>query len=41
MRGAGALVLGLKELYYEWLRTVDRADRFREQYAQLVDTWPD
>jgi nicotinamidase-related amidase len=41
MRDAGALILGLKGLYYEWLRTVERAAQFREQYAQLVNTWPD
>jgi hypothetical protein len=34
MRGAGALVLGLKGLYYEWLRTVERADQFRAQHAE-------
>ena len=41
MRDAGALVLGFKGLYYEWLRTVERADQFRAQYAQIVNTWPD
>jgi nicotinamidase-related amidase len=41
MRQAGALLLGLKGLYYEWQRTVARANRFRAQHAQLVDAWPD
>jgi nicotinamidase-related amidase len=41
MRDAGALVLGLKGLYYEWLRTVERADRFREEHAEIVDPRPD
>jgi nicotinamidase-related amidase len=41
MRDAGTLVLGLQGLYYEWLRTVERADQFREQHAQLVNAWPD
>ena len=41
MRSAGALILGFKALYYEWLRTVERADRFREQYAEIVLPWPD
>jgi nicotinamidase-related amidase len=41
MRDAGALVLGYKGLYYEWLRTVERADQFREQFAEIVHPWPD
>jgi nicotinamidase-related amidase len=41
LRGAGVLVLGLKGLYYEWLRTVERADRFREQHFELVNSWPE
>jgi len=41
LRRAGALVLGLKGLYYEWQRTVERADHFRAHHAQLVDAWPD
>jgi len=41
MRAAGALILGLKGLYYEWQRTVERADRFREQHVQIVEPWPD
>jgi nicotinamidase-related amidase len=41
VRDAGALVLGCKGLYYEWLRTVDRADRFREEHAEIVPPWPD
>jgi len=41
MRAAGALILGLKGLYYEWQRTVERADRFREQHAEIVEPWPD
>jgi nicotinamidase-related amidase len=41
MRCAGALVLGFKGLYYEWQRTVERADRFRARHMQLVDAWPD
>ena len=41
MRDAGVALLGLKGLCYEWLRTVDQADRFRARYAPLVDAWPD
>jgi nicotinamidase-related amidase len=41
MRDAGALLLGLKGLYYEWHRTVESADRFRARHTQLVDAWPD
>jgi nicotinamidase-related amidase len=41
IRGAGALVLGFKGLYYEWQRTVERADRFRARHVQLVGGWPD
>ena len=41
MRSAGALVLGFQGLDYEGLRTVARADRFREQHAELVNPWPD
>jgi nicotinamidase-related amidase len=41
IRGAGALVLGLKGLYYEWQRTVARANRFHARHTQLIDAWPD
>ena len=41
MRAAGALLLGLKGLYYEWQRTVERADQFRRQHVELVEPWPD
>ena len=41
IRRAGALVLGFKGLYYEWQRTVERADRFRGHHAQLINAWPD
>jgi nicotinamidase-related amidase len=41
IRGARVLVLGFKGLYYEWQRTVERADRFRAHHAPLVDAWPD
>jgi nicotinamidase-related amidase len=41
MRGAGVIVLGSKGLYYEWLRTVERADSFRAQHAETVHPWPD
>lgn len=41
MQATGVLTLGLKGLYYEWLRTVERADRFRKQHAEIVDPWPD
>lgn len=32
MAGAGALVLPLRSVLYEWLRTVERSRRFREEY---------
>ena len=41
IREAGAIVLGLKGLYYEWQRTVERADCFRERYTSIVGPWPD
>ena len=41
MQDAGALVLGYKGLYYEWLRTVERADQFREQFSEIVHPWPE
>ena len=41
VRDAGALVLGYKGLYYEWLRTVERADRFRRKHAAMIEPWPD
>jgi nicotinamidase-related amidase len=41
MRASGALILGLKGLHYEWQRTVERVDRFREQHAEIVEPWPD
>lgn len=41
MRDAGVIVLGFKGLYYEWQRTVERADRFREKHADIVNPWPD
>lgn len=41
MRDAGVMILGLKGLYYEWQRTVERADRFRERHAEIVNPWPD
>jgi nicotinamidase-related amidase len=40
MRDAGVQVLGFKGLYYEWLRTVERADRFRQQHAEIIPPWP-
>jgi hypothetical protein len=40
IRDAGAIVLGIKGLYYEWQRTVERADRFREQHTGVVGPWP-
>jgi hypothetical protein len=41
LRDVGATVLGLKGLYYEWLRRVESADRFRAQHAEIVNAWPD
>lgn len=35
MRDAGAVVLEVKGLYYEWLRTVERVHRFRAERADL------
>jgi nicotinamidase-related amidase len=32
MRGAGVIISSVKGIFYEWLRTVDRNDEFREQY---------
>lgn len=35
MRDAGALILDTKGLYYEWLRTVEQAQRFRLERSDL------
>lgn len=35
MRGAGVIVMGVKNLFYEWLRTVDRAYKFEAECAEL------
>lgn len=37
VRRAGALVMSVKSLYYEWMRTVDRSDRFHEQQLREID----
>jgi nicotinamidase-related amidase len=34
-RQAGALIVGVKNLFYEWLRTVEQARRFRTECAEL------
>lgn len=36
MRGAGVLILSVKSVYYEWLRTVERAIEFSEKYDQEI-----
>jgi nicotinamidase-related amidase len=41
MRDAGVALIGLKGLYYEWQRTVERADGFRARHPSLLDAWPD
>lgn len=35
MRDAGVLIVNVKNLYYEWVRTVERAHRFRAECAHL------
>lgn len=35
MRDAGVLIVSVKNLYYEWLRTVERVHRFRTECAHL------
>lgn len=35
MRDAGVVILDTKGLYYEWLRTVEQAQRFRRERADL------
>jgi len=35
MRDAGVVVVHVKNLYYEWLRTVEQAHRFRSESAHL------
>ena len=32
---AGALIVGVKNLFYEWVRTVEQARRFRRECAEL------
>lgn len=36
MRRAGVLLVTVKSLYYEWLRTVSADDEFRAKYAQEI-----
>jgi nicotinamidase-related amidase len=35
IRGAGGVILSVKGLFYEWLRTVDQARRFRDACGHL------
>lgn len=35
IRGAGGVIVGVKGLYYEWLRTVDQARQFRRACGHL------
>ena len=39
VRDAGAAVVGVKGLFYEWIRTVEQARRFRHECRHLG--WPD
>jgi len=36
MKNAGALVTGLKSLYYEWVRSVDRSNRIRLEHFDRI-----
>jgi len=36
MREAGVVIVNVKNLYYEWLRTVEQVRRFRTECAHLV-----
>jgi len=36
MQNAGALVTGLKSLYYEWVRSVDRSNRIRLEHFDRI-----
>jgi hypothetical protein len=36
MREAGVVIVHVKNLYYEWLRTVEQVRRFRTACADLV-----
>jgi len=40
VRGAGALVMATKGLFYEWLRTVERTKRFWAQHGETVGPRP-
>jgi nicotinamidase-related amidase len=40
IRGAGALVMATKGLFYEWLRTVERTKQFWAQHGQTVGSPP-
>jgi nicotinamidase-related amidase len=40
VRGAGALVLCTKSLFYEWLRTVERTRQFWQEHGKRVGTRP-
>ena len=35
-RAAGAVVLGVKGLFYEWLRSSDEARRFHAEYGERL-----
>lgn len=35
IRAAGGIILSVKSLYYEWVRTVERDDKFQAQCPQL------
>jgi nicotinamidase-related amidase len=40
VRGAGALVMATKGLFYEWLRTVERTKQFWAQHGETVGPRP-
>jgi nicotinamidase-related amidase len=39
VRGAGAVVLSAKSLYFEWVRTVARDDEFMAEYEDELGLW--
>ncbi len=36
MREAGVVIVNVKNLYYEWLRTVAQVQRFRAEHPDLA-----
>jgi hypothetical protein len=40
MRDAGVVITRLKTLFYEWVRTVERAKQFHDDWSDFNDDLP-